>query len=35
MRGRLLYLCVRGDGSAWRADRREFVVGKIGVLNFK
>ena len=46
MRGRLLYLCVggsqilgledgSGSGSAWRADRREFVVGKIGVLNFK
>lgn len=24
-----------GAGSARRADRREFVVGKIGVLNFK
>lgn len=45
MRGRLLYLFVgsqilgledgSGSGSAWRADRREIVVGKMGVLNFK
>lgn len=28
-------ICVWGDGSGWRADRREIVVGKMGVLNFK